>query len=289
MKSKLTQKELKRLLHYDSETGFFTWLADAKNKKYKAGDIAGSVNPNGYVYIYVHQKHCRAHSLACLYMKGYYPDFDLTHKNGITHDNKWENLLDSLDSKEFLSQKRRLTQKELKRVLHYNPDTGIFTRKVSLGKVKAGEVAGSPHKASGYIHISIHKKKHRANRLAWLYMEGYWPEHEIDHIDGVRDNNKWLNLRHGSHSCNMQNTKTRVDNKTKFVGVSFYKAQSKWQATMTVQGSTFHLGYYDDIFEAALARYTCEQHCDKWRCNSRSELVASIKKIWPEFRPSGVN
>lgn len=60
-----------------------------------------------------------------------------------------------------------------------------------------------------------------AHRLAWLYMTGEWPRQEIDHIDGDRANNKWLNLRDVDHATNMQNRRVAQSNNVGgFLGVS---------------------------------------------------------------------
>jgi len=88
-----------------------------------------------------------------------------------------------------------ITQKELKELLHYNPDTGIFTRLIkTASSVQIGDVAGCKHKANGYIIINVLGIPYRAHRLAWLYMTGRWPKHQVDHDDHIRHNNKWSNL-----------------------------------------------------------------------------------------------
>jgi hypothetical protein len=76
-----------------------------------------------------------------------------------------------------------ITQEELKRVLHYDPDTGVFTRRVTLSsKAKAGDIVGTNMR--GYLQVCIHGKQYRLHRLAWLYVYGVFPEHETDHING---------------------------------------------------------------------------------------------------------
>lgn len=180
--------------------------------------------------------------------------------------------------------KSKLTQAELKRQLHYDPETGIFTWLVNKrGCAKIGGVAGTLAR-EGYIRITIKGKGYKAHRLACLYMEGYWPEHQMDHKFGVRYDNRWSELQHVTQSCNMQNQKTRNDNKSGFPGVSWDKQRRKWVSQICVMGKHIFIGRYNDQLEAALARYTVEDQCSKWVCNYRSELVKSIKGVWPEFK-----
>lgn len=90
-----------------------------------------------------------------------------------------------------------LTQAELKRKLHYDPDTGIFTWKVFSPGITIGKVAGAI--SSGYIRIKVHPSLQYAHRLAWLYVYGYFPEHGTDHINGIKTDNRIANLREATH------------------------------------------------------------------------------------------
>jgi len=176
-----------------------------------------------------------------------------------------------------------LTQKRLKELLHYDPDTGIFTWIVSRGtRVKVGEVAGytSPE---GYVIIGVRGKQYKAHRLAFLYMEGYFPEHDVDHKKGVLHDNRWNSIRHSTHLCNMQNQAIYSSNTSGFTGVSWYSRNGMWVARSTLRGEKVHLGYYVDKLDAALAKLTWEVNCEQWTCNIRSNLVKAIKTAWPEF------
>ena len=117
----------------------------------------------------------------------------------------------------------KLTQKRLKELLHYDPSTGIFTWLVALSKkVKIGDIAGHID-SKGYRHIGVDCDVYRASRLAWLYMEGYFPEHEVDHEDRVRHNDRWKNLRHLTHSCNLKNRGVNSNNTSGITGVNWDK------------------------------------------------------------------
>lgn len=85
----LTQQTLKEYLHYDPETGVFTWIKKSARHT-KIGSVAGT-NLRGYTRIYLFGKGYYAHTLAVLYMDGYLPEC-VDHKNHVTLDNRWVNL-----------------------------------------------------------------------------------------------------------------------------------------------------------------------------------------------------
>lgn len=146
-----------------------------------------------------------------------------------------------------------LTQEKLKSLLSYSPETGLFTWLVSVGCVKAGNIAGA-NDGRGYTRIIIKNKNYKAHRLAWLYMTGKWPKHQIDHDDHVRDNNRWLNLSDATNSENQKNASLRKDNISGVPGVSPHKQSGKWQSRIKLNGKLKHLGLFNDKFEAICSR-----------------------------------
>jgi hypothetical protein len=132
----------------------------------------------------------------------------------------------------------------LKELLHYDPETGVFTRRISRTSAPAGTVAGSKHDG-GYLTIWI-GKAHKAHRLAWFYVHGRWPIACIDHIDGNRANNRIANLREATHADNAQNIRRAYSNNISsgLLGV-YWHAAGKWQAKITVNGRAKSLGLYD--------------------------------------------
>jgi len=144
-----------------------------------------------------------------------------------------------------------LTQYELKEILHYNTETGIFTWKKKLGnRIKVDKQAGRTL-ANGYVNIGIYGKRYYAHRLAWLYTTGDNPKYNIDHIDGNPSNNAFNNLRDVSQSVNIQNQISyHVNNKSGFLGVSLSKKNKKWMAQITLNRKVFFLGYFDNAEEA---------------------------------------
>lgn len=143
---------------------------------------------------------------------------------------------------------------ELRRLLHYDADTGVFTWKLDVNsRARAGQVAGNLEK-SGYVRIRINKVVYSAHRLAWFYHYGTWPKDRIDHKDGNESNNSILNLRVASNSQNMRNASAPSSNKSGVRGVYWNKSLEKWHAQIQIHGKKFHIGYFDSISAAKEAR-----------------------------------
>ena len=148
--------------------------------------------------------------------------------------------------------RRVINQAELKERLDYCPETGVFTRRTNSGRWKVGQRAGAIN-AAGYVTISIDGKAYYGHRLAWLWVNGEAPRHEVDHIDGNPTNNRIFNLREATSSQNSQNTRRRSDN-THGKGVVFHHHKRKpYQARIGLNGSTRSLGYFPTAEEARRA------------------------------------
>ena len=135
----------------------------------------------------------------------------------------------------------------------YYPKTGeFFYRKRISSNKTIGDIAGYLNK-NGYIEISINNRKHPAHRLAWLYMTGKWPEMQIDHINGVRNDNRWENLRLADNSINMRNKCLSKRNKSGVTGVRKYirNGKEKVDAYIYLDGKQIFL-YRGDDFEKAV-------------------------------------
>lgn len=147
-----------------------------------------------------------------------------------------------------------LTQERLKELLSYNPETGEFVWKVKRNnRIPIGSIAGAPNN-DGYVQIRIDRKLHSAHRLAFLYMTGEWPAKEhVDHIDRNPTNNKWSNLREATRSENFFNKLRQSNNRSGHKGVHWDKKKNKWWARITHEYTVFHLGFFDDLAEAAAA------------------------------------
>lgn len=148
--------------------------------------------------------------------------------------------------------KHTISAEEARQLLSYNPETGTFTWRVGRGKARVGSVAGTPC-SGGYFQIRIYGRIYSAHRLAWLLTHGVWPENQIDHINGRRDDNRLCNLRLATRSENNRNAKRRSDNTSGVKGVSFDKARDRWRAQIRVSGRNRHMGYHKTPEEAYAA------------------------------------
>ena len=149
-----------------------------------------------------------------------------------------------------------ITQKELKKFVHYDPPTGMFTWKISTnGRIKIGSVAGSLEN-NGYIRLSISGTRYLAHRLAMVYVNGGCGEY-IDHIDGDRSNNKISNLRCVTSSQNSQNARIGSRNTSGKIGVSLHRG-GKWLACICVKGEYIYLGLHEEFSKAAAVRKQAE-------------------------------
>lgn len=140
-----------------------------------------------------------------------------------------------------------ITQETLKRHLHYNGVTGVFTR------IKNNKPSGSIDNR-GYVRLFVNGAEYQAHRLAWLYVYGEMPVSQIDHKNHVRDDNRIVNLAASTHKENGRNQKRHITNTSGLSGVGFVKPNNKWKACIRVGDITRHLGTYIEWWDAVCAR-----------------------------------
>ena len=131
----------------------------------------------------------------------------------------------------------------LREVLTYFPESGDFywTDKAPLARTR-GLRAGKPE-GKGYWTIGLKGQGFLAHRLAWFYMTGEWPSQQIDHINRVRLDNRWVNLREASNSLNQRNRGLR--------GLTRVTRRNTWRAGISINGK-FILGGHNQCFGKAL-------------------------------------
>lgn len=111
-----------------------------------------------------------------------------------------------------------LDQATLKEWVHYDPETGMFTRLKTKERSNApraglqnrwkhqiGSSVGRINRNDGYVEMSVDGKRYRGHRLVWLYMTGEWPKEHIDHINRDKADNRWCNLRPANDTLNNAN------------------------------------------------------------------------------------
>lgn len=147
---------------------------------------------------------------------------------------------------------RKLSADQLREIINYDPESGMFTWRIPRRKIRVGEIAGGVG-SYGYWYIRTHGKLYGSHILAWLYMTGEWPSEDIDHRDTDRSNNRWNNLREASRAENLRNARAHRDSKAQFKGICWNKQRSKWVAKICVNYKQINLGLFETPQEAHAA------------------------------------
>lgn len=142
-----------------------------------------------------------------------------------------------------------LTAEELRSLLSYDQDTGLFTWRVSRGKAVPGRLAGVTD-SYGYLVIKIDRKLYKAHRLAWLYVHSEWPRMNLDHINAIKTDNRISNLREATFRQNKANTPIQRNNTSGLKGVFWYAKIRKWRASIGVYGRRIRIGDFLTAEEA---------------------------------------
>jgi hypothetical protein len=175
-----------------------------------------------------------------------------------------------------MKNKRTVSIEMLWKLVNYDAKSGLFVWKQrtpdmfiegkisSLVKAKrfnvryAGKNAQTD-RSNGYKNINIPNcGPIRAHRVAWAMVNGVWPEHDIDHVNGVRADNRICNLRLATRSENLRNKRKFPRNTSGYVGVYFYKQRDNWNARISINNKNINLGYFPTVEKAAKARAEAE-------------------------------
>ena len=161
----------------------------------------------------------------------------------------------------------------LRELLSYDPDSGVLTWKVRDRKWFKTDrnyrwwntrFAGKDIAcvdARGYILVCIFYKLYKVHRVAYAIYHDIWPSEQIDHINGIRTDNRIINLRNVSNQENLKNQAINIKNTSGTIGVSWSKQSNKWIAQIKVNGKQKHLGYFTNIENAISARKQAEIDC----------------------------
>lgn len=158
-----------------------------------------------------------------------------------------------------------LSQELLKEHLEYR-DGHLWWIKPTNRRIKIGQQFGTRHNL-GYRVGKLKGKGYKEHRLIWLYHYGKWPKECIDHINGVRDDNRIENLREATNQQNQFNRKSEKDSSSQYKGVSWCKLSKKWRAYYQHKGKLYYLGLYETEIEAAEAYRKATEHLHKEYAN----------------------
>lgn len=171
---------------------------------------------------------------------------------------------------------RDISQKEVKKLLTYDKDTGDFHWKKWWRGRKKDLFAGNLNSITGYYRITINGHQYLRSRLAWLYTYGYMPKNiEVDHKNKIPTDDRISNLRLISHECNIRNCSINKNNTSGVSGVSCTK--DKKYAASIYAGKAINLGKFDNKIDAVKARYNAELEYDFLECQTNSSAYNYLK------------
>jgi hypothetical protein len=163
----------------------------------------------------------------------------------------------------------------LRSLFRYNPETGdIFW--ISPGKGKIKKKAAGTQELSGYKGIVINGKRIRAHIIAWALYHNRWPADQLDHINGIKNDNRIANLREATNRQNGKNLKIKSNNTSGTTGVGYDKINDKWRATIKVDGRQISLGRFVKIEDAIRARKHAEiKYFGEWRRKVEDSCISN--------------
>jgi hypothetical protein len=145
----------------------------------------------------------------------------------------------------------------IKQLFDYVSQTGhLYWRAKGRGRVKtrpAGTIL-----STGYIGVVIGEKRHFAHRICWAIHFGKWPSDQIDHINGIKIDNRICNLREATNSQNGKNARIPSNNTSGVCGVTYDKVNKRWRSIIKVNGKQIHLGRWSSFEDAVVARKEAE-------------------------------
>jgi hypothetical protein len=220
--------------------GALVWKAP-RSVRVKPGDLAGVNAGTDRHFIDVLGRRYSARHIVYAIKHGTMP-IGFVDRDGSVFDAKCQTL------------GRQIDHAELVRVIDYDAETGIFTWKARTSKgVRVGDSVGSKC-SNGYLRAKVNGVEYLLHRLAWFHVHGEWPR-RVDHINGVRNDNRIVNLRNVDARTNSENQhRAMVNNRLGVLGVCFEKQTRKFKASIRTRGRSITLGRYDSP-EAAHAAY----------------------------------
>lgn len=142
-----------------------------------------------------------------------------------------------------------MTADEAEKTFRYDSETGLLYWRIRPSNgVREGQKAGSDD-GDGYLQVRYRGRTYKAHRIVWLIHKGEMPVAMIDHINGIRSDNRIENLREANATANAQNRRgASSDNKSGLLGVSPYR--NKWAAQIMTRGCLHRIGLFGTPEEA---------------------------------------
>jgi hypothetical protein len=158
-----------------------------------------------------------------------------------------------------------LTAKYVRSILDYDTETGVLTWKYNPNKPLNWNARYSGKRAGrvtnmGYIRLSINNREYMAHRIIWLINKGCIGDNEIDHINGVKSDNRLCNLRLATRQQNEWNRPGHKNVSSKHKGVFWVARDKRWRAEIVYNGKTQYIGQYEC---EELASLVYSEHADK--------------------------
>ena len=152
-----------------------------------------------------------------------------------------------------------LTAKEVRARLIFDEVRGVlmWRNNQRYGRHAEGCEAGAVD-SSGYKRFVFNGRRYLAHRVIWLHHYGEWPDGYIDHLNGVKTDNRISNLRSVTKSQNTLNSKLRSDNSSGVIGVHYRSECDLYVACIGINKQKICLGYYRSLEDAAAARKAAE-------------------------------
>lgn len=152
----------------------------------------------------------------------------------------------------MLPKEKNITAEQVRKLFSCDPEKGElrWAYKAPKCRIRIGDIAGCKY-SCGYVVTKINMKSFAVHRLIWIWVYGKWPDGDIDHINGIRDDNRISNLRDVTKTINNENqTRPHIDNKHGILGASWIESRKSYYVSIQVRGKTRFLGLTRDPEDA---------------------------------------
>lgn len=138
-------------------------------------------------------------------------------------------------------------------------DGALYWKEKVSKKVVVGNRAGCLNVYTGYRDVRIYGVRFKEHRVVWAILNGEWPKHEIDHVNGIKDDNRIENLRDVTPRVNQATKPLNRNNASGYKCVRWRPDKNKWQAYHSVMGKFKSLGHFISLEAAIAARAAYER------------------------------